>query len=64
MLSWNVIKDVLPILFFEVGLQTTVVYSDIILTLTWFRNGHWKYASAMAVPLLLNFLPPFLPGVG
>ena len=43
-------------IIFDVVVPTVDVYSDLSLIITWYMQGHWKYASAMLIPVLLNFL--------
>ena len=48
-------KFVAPLLL-DIGLPTLDVVSDVILIVTWFLAGHWKYGSLMIIPLIPQFL--------
>ena len=51
----NGVQRVAPSFVFDVALPSLDVYSDVSLTLGWYCNGHWKYATSMTIPLVLQF---------
>ena len=54
MFDLSVIKSVLPTLIFDTVLPTVDSGSDLILILRWYTTGHVKYATAMAIPFMIN----------
>ena len=50
------VKKLGPSFVFDVILPSADVYSDLSLVIPWYWNGHYKYASSMTFPLLLQFL--------
>ena len=50
----SAIRLVLPTLIFDTFLPTVDSVSDLILILRWYTTGHVKYATAMAIPFLMN----------
>ena len=52
-------SDCGQLLFFDVFLPTLDVFSDLSLVASWYYDNHYKFATAMSVPLLLNLLFTF-----
>ena len=49
-------KLVIPTAIFNVALPLADVGTDIKLLITWYYLGHWKFATAMLVPCLMNYI--------
>ena len=45
----------LPLCLFDVTLPTLDIYSDLSLVIPWYLASHWKYATCMSIPLILQF---------
>ena len=59
MCDGNAIKSILPIIILDGVIPTADVYSDWSLMTRWYSIGHWKYATCMLIPLLLNIFANF-----
>ena len=49
-------KFAVPTIFSEVVLPSADMYSDINLVITWYSLGTYKYATAILIPFLANYL--------
>ena len=59
MCDLNLLMSALPTLIFDVAIPFSDNISDLSLIIQWYIAGHWKYATGMLIPFLMNVLANF-----